>query len=135
MKIYVGGLAFETTEQELRTAFEQFGQVASVNIVKDRATGQSRGFGFVEIAEISAGQAAIKGMNGADLGGRSLKVDQATERAPSGGFSRGGGRGDRGDHGSRGGGHGGGFGGRSGGDRRGGGGGGGGGGSGGGFRR
>ena len=94
MKIYVGGLAFQTTEEELKAAFEPFGQVLSVNIVKDPATGQSRGFGFVEMGDTHAGLEAIKKMNGAELGGRTLKVDQAKERASGGfGFSRGGGGG------------------------------------------
>jgi len=126
MKIYVGGLAFQTTEQEVQAAFEPFGQVVSVNIVKDPATGQSRGFGFVEMGDTHAGLEAIKGMNGAELGGRTLKVDQAKERTSGFGFSRGGGGGGGGG-GGYGGGRGGGYGGGRGGDRRGGGGGGGGG--------
>jgi cold-inducible RNA-binding protein len=123
MKIYVGGLAFQTTEEELKAAFEPFGQVLSVNLVKDRATGQSRGFGFVEMPDTHAALEAIKKMEGSSLGGRTLKVDQAKERTGgSGGFSRGGGGGGGGH---RGGGYGGGFGGGGGGggrgDRRGGG--------------
>src|SRR5512136_1982521 len=132
MKIYVGGLAFQTTEEELKAAFEPFGQVLSVNLVKDRATGQSRGFGFVEMPDTHAALEAIKKMDGSSLGGRTLKVDQAKERTGGFGFSRGGGHG-----GGRGGGGGYGGGGGRGGDRRGGGGGGygGGGGGGGGGRR
>jgi len=126
MKIYVGGLAFQTTEEELKAAFEPFGQVLSVNLVKDPATGQSRGFGFVEMPDTHAGLEAIKKMEGSSLGGRTLKVDQAKERTGGfGGFSRGGGGGG---HGGGGGGYGGGGG--RGGDRRGGSGGGGGGGGG-----
>ena len=126
MKIYVGGLAFQTTEQELQAAFEPFGQVISANVVKDPATGQSRGFGFVEMGDTHAALEAIKKMNGADLGGRTLKVDQAKERTAGFGFSRGGGGGGGyGGGGHRGGGGGGYGGGGRGGDRRGGGGGGG----------
>ena len=127
MKIYVGGLAFQTTEEELKAAFEPHGQVLSVNLVKDPATGQSRGFGFVEMPDTHAALEAIKKMEGSSLGGRTLKVDQAKERTGGfGGFSRGGGGHGGGGHGgSRGGGGGYGGGGR-GGDRRGGGGGGGG---------
>ncbi len=123
MKIYVGGLAFQTTEEELKAAFEPFGQVLSVNLVKDPATGQSRGFGFVEMPDTHSALEAIKKMNGSSLGGRTLKVDQAKERTGGfGGFSRGGGGGGGGH---RGGGFGGGGGGGGrGGDRRGGGGGG-----------
>ena len=108
MKIYVGGLAFQTTEEELKAAFEPFGQVLSVNLVKDPATGQSRGFGFVEMPDTHAALEAIKKMEGSSLGGRTLKVDQAKERTGGFGFSRGGG----------GGGHGGGYGGGGGGRRR-----------------
>jgi RNA recognition motif-containing protein len=120
MKIYVGGLAFQTTEEELKAAFEPFGQVLSVNLVKDRATGQSRGFGFVEMPDTHAALEAIKKMEGSSLGGRTLKVDQAKERTGGGGggFSRGGGGG--GGHRGGGFGGGGGYGGGRGGDRRGG---------------
>ena len=122
MKIYVGGLAFQTTEEELKAAFEPFGQVLSVNLVKDRATGQSRGFGFVEMPDTHAALEAIKKMEGSSLGGRTLKVDQAKERTGGGGggFSRGGGGGGHRGGGFGGGGYGGGGG--RGGDRRGGGG-------------
>ena len=96
MKIYVGGLAFQTTEEELKAAFEPFGQVLSVNLVKDPATGQSRGFGFVEMPDTHAALEAIKKMEGSSLGGRTLKVDQAKERTGGFGFSRGGGGGGHG---------------------------------------
>ncbi|MGW8224424.1 MAG: RNA recognition motif domain-containing protein [Anaerolineales bacterium] len=80
MNIYCGNLSWNTTEESLRAAFEAFGDVSSVTIIKDRDTGQSRGFGFVEMPNDSEGQAAISGMNGSDLDGRPLKVDQARPR-------------------------------------------------------
>jgi RNA recognition motif-containing protein len=80
MNIYCGNLSWNTTEESLRAAFEAFGEVSSVTIIKDRDTGQSRGFGFVEMPNDSEGQAAISGMNGNDLDGRPLKVDQARPR-------------------------------------------------------
>ena len=101
MKIYVGNLSYEVSESDLEQAFGEFGQVTSVNIIKDRRTGESKGFGFVEMSEVSAGQTAIKEMNGKELKGRELKVDQAKERparrsSGRGGFgSRGGGGGRR----------------------------------------
>ena len=92
MKIYVGNLPSEITEQELREEFATFGEVASVNIIKDRYSGQPRGFGFVEMPSISQGQAAIAGLNGKALKDRTLTVNAA--RPPSG--NRGGGSyGDR----------------------------------------
>ena len=113
MKIYVGNLSYEVSESDLEQAFGEFGQVTSVNIIKDKQTGESKGFGFVEMSEVSAGQTAIKEMNGKELKGRELKVDQAKERPARrsggrGGFgSRGGGGGGR-RFGGRGGGGGGG---------------------------
>lgn len=80
MNIYCGNLSWNTTEESLRAAFEAFGEVSAVTIIKDRDTGQSRGFGFVEMPNDSEGQAAISGMNGSDLDGRPLKVDQARPR-------------------------------------------------------
>lgn len=123
MNIYVGNLPRATSEEELRQAFEAFGRVSSAAIIQDKFSGESRGFGFVEMPEKNEAQAAITAMNGKDFGGRTLTVNEAKprEERPRGG---GGGFGDR-----RGGG--GGFGGKGGGrggdrDRRGGGGGGGG---------
>jgi len=87
MKIYVGNLPREVTEQELREEFTAFGEVASVSIVKDKYSGQPRGFGFVEMASVSQGQAAIAGLNGKMLKGQTLTVNAA--RPPS--DSRGGG--------------------------------------------
>ena len=81
MNIYCGNLSWNTTEDGLRAAFEAFGEVSSVTIIKDRDTGQSRGFGFIELPNDSEGQAAISGMNGNELDGRQLKVDQARPRA------------------------------------------------------
>ena len=73
----MGNLSYEVEEEELRTAFEAFGRVESARVIKDMATGGSRGFGFVEMPEESEAQAAIEGMNGKDLGGRSLNVNEA----------------------------------------------------------
>lgn len=87
MKIYVGNLPYEATEQELRDEFATFGEVGSVNIIKDRYTGRSRGFGFVEMTSVSEGQAAIAGLNGKTFKDQTLTVNAA--RPPSG--NRGGG--------------------------------------------
>ncbi|MDH4201865.1 MAG: RNA-binding protein [Phycisphaerae bacterium] len=99
MKIYVGNLSYDVAEDDLRQAFSEFGEVKSVNLLTDRQTGQSKGFGFVEMAEVSEGQAAIKEMNGKEFMGRELKVDQAKERPARsggrGGFGGGGGGGRR----------------------------------------
>ncbi|MEE9280228.1 MAG: RNA-binding protein [Myxococcota bacterium] len=89
-KLYVGNLAFSTTEDELRSVFEQHGKVESVNVIMDRDTGRSRGFGFVEMDDASAADAAMRALDGSDLGGRNLKVNEAHDRA-SGGGGRGGG--------------------------------------------
>lgn len=99
MNIYVGNLSPEITEQELREAFNAFGQVTSVTIIKDRYSGQSRGFGFVEMPSKAEAQAAISGLNGKALKERTLTVNEARPRSeggrrgggPSGGY-RGGGR-------------------------------------------
>ena len=90
MNIYVGNLSRETTEDDLRQAFEAFGQVESVNIIKDRFSGESRGFGFVEMPSKDEAQTAIEEMNGKDLHERALNVNEARPKAPRGG---GGGRG------------------------------------------
>ncbi len=81
MKIYVGNLPHELTEQELREEFAAFGEVTSVSIVKDKYSGQPRGFGFVEMASVSQGQAAIAGLNGKTLKDQTLNVNAA--RPPS----------------------------------------------------
>ncbi|MFG0241581.1 MAG: RNA recognition motif domain-containing protein [Phycisphaerales bacterium JB054] len=122
MRIYVGNLPFSTGEDELRAAFEPHGAVMSAAVIMDRDTGRSRGFGFVEMADEDA-RKAIEAMNGKDLDGRALVVNEARERQPrSGGGGYGGGRGYGGGGGGYGGG-GGGYGGGGGGGYRGGGGG------------
>ena len=94
MNIYVGNLSKETSEQGLKEAFEAFGQVSSVAVLKDRYTGEPRGFGFVEMPEKSEGIAAISGLNGKELNGRAIKVNEAKPREDrNGGGSRGGGGG------------------------------------------
>lgn len=80
MNIYVGNLAYSVTEDELRDAFAEFGEVSSANLIIDRATGQSKGFGFVEMPDNSQADEAIKSLNGTPLGGRSIKVNQAKPR-------------------------------------------------------
>jgi RNA recognition motif-containing protein len=80
MNIYCGNLNWQTTEADLQTAFEEYGQVSSVTIIKDRYTGQSRGFGFVEMPNDSEGQAAIDALNGKELDGRTLRIDIARPR-------------------------------------------------------
>jgi len=93
--IYVGNLDFQSTEDELRVAFEVYGQVGKVQIVTDRDTGQRRGFAFVEMANDAEGDKAIAALSGATLGGRTLNVNEARpkrERTPFGG-GRGGHRG------------------------------------------
>ena len=89
-KLYVGNLSFQTTDQELADAFGQFGTVTSAQVVTDRDTGRSRGFGFVEMSE--GGDAAIQALNGTQLGGRTLTVNEAKareERPRSGGYAGG----------------------------------------------
>jgi RNA recognition motif-containing protein len=80
MNIYVGNLAYSVTEDELRSAFGEFGEVSSVNLIIDRGTGQSKGFGFVEMPDGSAANEAIKSLNGTPLNGRNLKVNEAKPR-------------------------------------------------------
>jgi len=106
MNIYVGNLSRETTEDELRQAFAPFGEVTSANIIKDRYSGESRGFGFVEMTTKSEAQAAINGLNGTSLGERTLSVNEARPRSEGGGGrgSYGGGGGGFGGGGGRGGG-------------------------------
>ena len=107
MKIYVGNLSYEVTEEDLRLAFEQFGQVESVNIIKDKFSGKSKGFGFVEMPSKAEAQSAIDELNGKELKERTLNVNEARPRTESrrGRGGRGDGRGGRGDgRGGRGGG-------------------------------
>ena len=106
--IFVGNLSFNTNEDELRQIFEGYGQVDRVSILTDRDTGRSRGFGFVEMASDEDGEKAIAALNGSQIGGRTINVNEArpkAERSGGGGFGGGGGGGrDRGDRGGRGGG-------------------------------
>lgn len=105
MNIYVGNLSNDVTEEDLRQAFEAFGQVSNINIIKDRFSGESRGFGFVEMPTKTEADAAIEGLNGQEIKGRAVNVNEARPRAeqsrPRGG--RGGGRGGHGGGGGRGG--------------------------------
>jgi RNA recognition motif-containing protein len=80
MNIYVGNLSYGMSEDELREAFAAYGDVASVKILSDRETGRSRGFGFVEMPNQSEGEAAVAQLNGKDVGGRSLRVNEARPR-------------------------------------------------------
>jgi RNA recognition motif-containing protein len=104
-RIYVGGLSYGTTSEELRDYFEQIGPVVSADVVTDRETGRSRGFGFVEMENDADADAAVEQLNGTELDGRTLTVSEARERAPRvGGFGGGGGgRGGYGGGGGRGG--------------------------------
>ncbi len=77
MKLYVGNFSLDMTERALRELFEPFGTVSEVKLITDRETGQSRGFGFVTMSNVSEGNAAIKGLDGKDKGGRKLKVNEA----------------------------------------------------------
>jgi RNA recognition motif-containing protein len=88
-KLYVGGLPYATKEQELNDLFAQHGTVVSARIMVDKFTGQSRGFGFVEMSSDSEAQAAISALNGSQLGGRSLTVNEARPQEPRGGGGRG----------------------------------------------
>jgi RNA recognition motif-containing protein len=107
-KIYVGGLPYSATEQQLSDLFAAHGGVASARIITDKFTGQSRGFGFVEMSSDSEAQAAITALNGSEMGGRTLTVNEARPQEPrSGGGGRGGfggGGGGRGGFGGGGGG-------------------------------
>jgi cold-inducible RNA-binding protein len=97
--IFVGNLDFNTAEDELRKLFEAYGQVDRITILTDRDTGRSRGFGFVEMANAEEGDKAIAALNGSQIGGRTLNVNEArpkTERSGGGGKDRGGDRGGRG---------------------------------------
>ena len=80
MNIYVGNFSRDVTEEDLRQAFEAFGQVASVSIIKDKFSGESRGFGFVEMPGRTEAQAAISGLNGKELKGQTLTVNEARPR-------------------------------------------------------
>jgi RNA recognition motif-containing protein len=93
MNIYVSSLSFSTKNERLQEAFEQYGEVSSANIITDRETGRSRGFGFVEMPNDAEGQAAINALNNSELDGRTIIVNVArpkTEREDRGGYNRGG---------------------------------------------
>lgn len=83
--IYVGNCSYDVTEQQLRDAFAAYGEVNTVNVITDRTTGRPRGFAFVEMSDRAAAQAAIRGINGTDLGGRTLKVNEAQPKTEGGG--------------------------------------------------
>ena len=109
--IYVGNLSYEATEDDLRSAFSAHGEVTSANVISDKFTGQSRGFGFVEMSSGSEAQKAIDSLNGTQLDGRTLTVNEAKPMAKREGFgggggNRGGGGGGRGGRGGDGGGRG-----------------------------
>jgi cold-inducible RNA-binding protein len=94
MNIFVGNLSYQTTQDDLHATFSQFGNVERVNIVTDRDTGQPRGFAFVEMTEQHDGETAIAQLNGAELNGRAMNVNEARPKPTGGGF--GGGRGGSG---------------------------------------
>ncbi len=105
MNIYVGNLSFEVTEQDLQETFEAFGEVTSVKVIKDKYSGQSKGFGFVEMAEKGDGESAINSLKDKELKGRKLNVNEARPRSGGGrqggrgpGGGRPGGRGPGGGH-------------------------------------
>ncbi|MCC6140200.1 MAG: RNA-binding protein [Nitrospira sp.] len=108
-KIYVGGLPYAATEQQLSELYATHGAVESARVITDKFTGQSRGFGFVEMASDSEAQSAITALNGADFGGRTLTVNEARPQEPRtggggggrGGFGGGGGRGGNGGGGGK----------------------------------
>ena len=90
MNLYVGNLPYRVTEEQLRQAFEQYGAVSNCTIIKDKMTGQSKGFGFLEMPDSGAAEAAITGWNGRDLMGRRINVNEARPRPAStgGGYQR-----------------------------------------------
>jgi len=91
MNIYVGNLAHRASDDELRHVFEEFGSVSSCSIIRDKVTGESRGFGFVEMPEASEAKSAIEQLNGRDFQGRNLTVNEARPKTGGGGRSEGGG--------------------------------------------
>jgi RNA recognition motif-containing protein len=101
MKIYVGNLAYRTTEDDLRQEFEKYGDVGQVDIITDRETNRSKGFGFVEMVDNDQANAAIQALDGQNVGDRTLKVNEARPKAPrpsgGGGYGGGGGGRPRGD--------------------------------------
>jgi RNA recognition motif-containing protein len=103
MNIYVGNLSYDATDETIKQAFESFGEVTSARVIKDKYTGQSRGFGFVEMPAQSQAQTAIKSLNGQELLGKQISVDEARARANQGrtGGQRRGGRMDYNSRGNR----------------------------------
>ncbi len=91
MNIYIGNLSFDATEDQIRQAFESYGEVTSVNVIKDRESGRPRGFAFVEMASDEEASSAITGLNGQELNGRALNVNEARQRSDGGGRGGGGG--------------------------------------------
>ena len=89
MKLFIGGLSWDTNEDGLRDAFSRFGEIEEVRVITDRDTGRSRGFGFMTFSQDEDAKNAIAEMNGTELDGRSIRVDEAQERSPRGGGSRG----------------------------------------------
>ncbi len=102
-KLYVGNLPFDTTSEDLQALFSKIGPCDSASVITDRATGRSRGFGFVEMSSTGDAQKAISQLDRSDFGGRQLTVNEARERTGGGGGGGGGDRGDRGRGGFRGG--------------------------------
>ncbi|GAA94320.1 uncharacterized protein L969DRAFT_96542 [Mixia osmundae IAM 14324] len=104
-KLFVGGLAWATTDDSLFSAFSQYGEVTDCIVMKDRETGRSRGFGFVTMSDPAAAEQAIEALNNGDLDGRQVRVDKAADRGAGGGGGRGGYGGGGGGYGGGGGGY------------------------------
>lgn len=94
-KIYVGNLPFSANEQDLRELFERHGSIDSINVIMDRETGRPRGFAFVEMSDAASASNAIRALDGSDMGGRALRVNEAEDRRGGGGGGGGGRGGDR----------------------------------------
>jgi RNA recognition motif-containing protein len=105
--LYVGNLSYDTSDSKLQEMFEEYGSVQSAQVIMDRDTGRSKGFGFVEMGSDEEARAAINGLNGKEVGGRALTVNEARPREERGGGGRSGGGGGRGGYGGGGGGGGG----------------------------
>ena len=99
MKLFVGNFSFSTTEDDLRALFEPYGTIDSVSVVTDRTTGRARGFGFVEMPERGQAEKAIEALNGKEVGGRTLNINEARPKVDNGGYR--GGRGGGSGRGSR----------------------------------
>jgi RNA recognition motif-containing protein len=89
MNIYIGNMSFDTTEEDLRRAFEGYGEVSKANIITDKFSGKSRGFGFVEMPTTGEAEAAMTGLNGQELNGQTLNVNEARPRTERSGGGRG----------------------------------------------